>query len=460
MSFQTDTIAAISTPPGPGAIGILRLSGPQAVSIAEKCFKPLGPKGLREHGPRELVYGGLLDRGGQAIDRVLCTYSLAPHSYTGEDTAELQCHGSPMVLSLGLEALFAAGARPAGPGEFTRRAFLNGRLDLAQAEAVGDLLEARSREGARHAAGQLAGALSQRIGAVYSALVDVMAHFHAVLDYPDEDIDPFRLEELDTLLSDQEGELSALLATCGRGKLLREGVACAIVGRPNAGKSSLLNAMLGWDRAIVTDIPGTTRDTVEERCELGGVPLRLIDTAGLRNTDDPVEKLGVERSRRAMEEAGLILVLIDASRPAEDEDFALLQEAISLAPTILVWTKGDLPAAACPVKRYEEISCPAVTVSAKVSDLDELCNEISCAFPQDLWSEHYGEILTNARQEEAAGRAREAVRRAREALQAGITPDALLTDVEEALQALGELTGQSVSEDVTARIFSKFCVGK
>ena len=459
MPVLTDTIAAISTPPGPGAIGILRLSGPDAASIAERCFKPLGHKGLLEHKPKELVYGNLLDSGGQPIDRVLCTYSLEPNSYTGENTAELHCHGSPMVLALGLEALFAAGARQARAGEFTRRAFLNGRLDLAQAEAVGDLLSAQSREGARHAAGQLAGALSKRIGDIYSALVDVMAHFHAVLDYPDEDIDPFRLEELDTLLSDQEGELSALLATCGRGKLLREGVACAIVGRPNAGKSSLLNAMLGWDRAIVTDVPGTTRDTVEERCELGGVPLRLIDTAGLRDTADPVEKLGVERSRKAMEEAGLILVLIDASRPAGDEDFALLREAVALAPTILVWTKGDLPAVPCPVTRYEEIGCPAVTVSAKVRDLDELCNEISCASPQDLWGE-YGEILTNARQEEAASRAREAVRQAREALEGGVTPDALLTDVEEALEALGELTGQSVREDVTDRIFSKFCVGK
>ena len=457
MSLQADTIAAISTPPGPGAIGILRLSGPQAVFVAEKCFKPLGPKGLREHAPRALVYGDLLDSGGQPIDRVLCTYSLGPSSYTGEDTAEFQCHGSPMVLALGLEALFAAGARQARAGEFTRRAFLNGRLDLAQAEAVGDLLSAQSREGARHAAGQLSGALSKKIGDIYSALVDVMAHFHAVLDYPDEDIDPFRLEELDTALSDQEGELNALLASCGRGKLLREGVPCAIVGRPNAGKSSLLNAMLGWDRAIVTDIPGTTRDTVEERCELGGVPLRLIDTAGLRDTDDPVEKLGVERSRKAMEEAGLILVLIDASRPAGDEDFALLQEAMALAPTILVWTKGDLPQAPIPVVNMA--LPPSVTVSAKVRDLDELCNEISCAFPQDLWG-GYGEILTNARQEEAASRAREAVRRAREALQAGITPDALLTDVEEALSALGELTGQSVREDVTDRIFAKFCVGK
>ena len=457
MSLQADTIAAISTPPGPGAIGILRLSGPQAVFVAEKCFKPLGPKGLREHAPRALVYGDLLDSGGQPIDRVLCTYSLGPSSYTGEDTAEFQCHGSPMVLALGLEALFAAGARQARAGEFTRRAFLNGRLDLAQAEAVGDLLSAQSREGARHAAGQLAGALSKKIGDIYSALVDVMAHFHAVLDYPDEDIDPFRTEELGAVLGAQRKALDGLLASCGRGKQLREGVPCAIVGRPNAGKSSLLNALVGYERAIVTDIPGTTRDTVEELCELGGVTLRLIDTAGLRDTEDPVEKLGVERSHAAMEQAGLILVLIDASRPAEEEDFLLLRRAMALAPTILVWTKGDLPPAAVPVVDME---LPLdVTVSAKAGDLEALSRETARLFPRDSGAA-YGQLLTNARQEEAARRARESVRRAEEALEAGFTPDALLTDVEEALAALGELTGQSVREDVIQRIFARFCVGK
>ena len=460
MAIQTDTIAAISTPPGPGAIGILRLSGPDAVRIAESCFKPLGCKGLEEHNPRELVYGDLLDSGGQAIDRVLCTYSRGPASYTGEDTAEFQCHGSPMVLTLGLEALFARGARQARAGEFTRRAFLNGRLDLAQAEAVGDLLEAQSREGARHAAGQLAGALSRKIGDIYSALVDVMAHFHAVLDYPDEDIDPFRMEELSAALEVQERELEALLAACGRGKLLRDGVPCAIVGRPNAGKSSLLNAMLGWERAIVTDIPGTTRDTVEERCELGGVPLRLIDTAGLRDTEDPVEKLGVERSRQAMESAQLILVVQDQSQPAAEEEFQLLKEAMSIAPTILVISKTDLLPAPIPVVNFD--LPPQVCVSVKQNPeraLQELGEEIARLFPKTKGLP-YGQLLTNVRQEEAAGRAREAVRRAREALRAGVTPDALLTDVEEALAALGELTGQSVREDVTDRIFARFCVGK
>ncbi|MEY8318172.1 tRNA uridine-5-carboxymethylaminomethyl(34) synthesis GTPase MnmE [Oscillospiraceae bacterium 50-58] len=460
MSLQNDTIAAISTPSGSGAIGILRLSGRSAISAAEKCFKPLGSKGLRDHPPRALVYGDLLDSGGQPIDRVLCTYSLGPSSYTGEDTAEFQCHGSPMVLALGLEALFAAGARQARAGEFTRRAFLNGRLDLAQAEAVGDLLSAQSREGARHAAGQLSGALSKKIGDIYSALVDVMAHFHAVLDYPDEDIDPFRMEELEVALANQEGALNALLATCGRGKLLREGLPCAIVGRPNAGKSSLLNAMLGWDRAIVTDIPGTTRDTVEERCELGGVPLRLIDTAGLRDTSDPVEKLGVERSRRAMEEAGLIFAVVDMSADLTEEDREMLQAVEETGrPWIFVAAKKDL------VKNSRSIGLaggetPSVEVSALTGEgLDKLGKMVAELFPKED-AVPYGQLLTNARQEEAAGRAREAVRRAREALTAGFTPDALLTDVEEALSALGELTGQSVREDVTDRIFAKFCVGK
>ena len=460
MSLQNDTIAAISTPSGSGAIGILRLSGRSAISAAEKCFKPLGSKGLRDHPPRALVYGDLLDSGGQPIDRVLCTYSLGPSSYTGEDTAEFQCHGSPMVLALGLEALFAAGARQARAGEFTRRAFLNGRLDLAQAEAVGDLLSAQSREGARHAAGQLSGALSKKIGDIYSALVDVMAHFHAVLDYPDEDINPFRMEELEVALANQEGALNALLATCGRGKLLREGLPCAIVGRPNAGKSSLLNAMLGWDRAIVTDIPGTTRDTVEERCELGGVPLRLIDTAGLRDTNDPVEKLGVERSRRAMEEAGLIFAVVDMSADLTEEDREMLQAVEETGrPWIFVAAKKDL------VKNSRSIGLaggetPSVEVSALTGEgLDKLGKMVAELFPKED-AVPYGQLLTNARQEEAAGRAREAVRRAREALTAGFTPDALLTDVEEALSALGELTGQSVREDVTDRIFAKFCVGK
>ena len=458
MDPMTDTIAAIATPPVPAAIGILRLSGPQAAQIAEQCFKPLGPKGLLERPAKTLVYGDLLDSGGVAIDRVLCTVSLAPHSYTGEDTAEIHCHGSPMVLQLGLEALFAAGARQAQRGEFTRRAFLNGKLDLAQAEAVGDLLDARSREGARHAASQLAGALSEQIAGIYSALLDVMAHFHAVLDYPDEDIDPFTARQLGESLSAQRTALGKLADSYRRGQYLRDGVPCAIVGRPNAGKSSLLNALVGYDRAIVTNIPGTTRDTVEERVELGGVTLRLIDTAGLRDSDDPIEQLGVERSRRAMEQAGLILVVLDQSSPVDGEDIALVQQAAALAPTIILLNKMDLPAR---LEWTEELDIAAHTpICAKTGQgIDDLAELISWEFPQEK-GQQLGGIIANARQAEAVRRALEGVERAGDALNMGVTPDALLTDVEQALSALGELTGQSVREDITDRIFERFCVGK
>ena len=461
MSLPADTIAAISTPPGPGAIGILRLSGPRAIEVAQASFRPLNKVPLSQHRPHELVYGDLLDRDGQPIDRVLCTFSRGPVSYTGEDTAEFQCHGSPMVLSLGLEALFSRGARQARAGEFTRRAFLNGKLDLAQAEAVGDLLEARSREGARHAAGQLTGALSRRIGGVYSALVDVMAHFHAVLDYPDEDIDPFRMEELSHQLSQQESALRALAGSYRRGQYIRDGVPCAIVGRPNAGKSSLLNALVGFDRAIVTNIPGTTRDTVEERAELGGVTLRLIDTAGLRDSDDPIEQLGVERSRAAMDEAALVLLVVDGTEKATREDAALARTIAEAGkPFILVRSKRDLAGEHADELEALSQGAPTVSLSARTGEgLEELGQAVAALFPQGS-EDKAGELITNARQAEAAGRALNCVVRANQALSDGVTPDALLTDVEEALEALGELTGQSVREDVTDRIFSKFCVGK
>ena len=455
---MSDLIAAISTAPVPAAIGILRLSGPGAVEAVDRVFRAARGGPMAAAPDRKLVYGTLLDGQGSPIDQVLATVSRGPNSYTGEDTAELQCHGSPMVLTLGLEALCAAGARPAGPGEFTRRAFLNGRLDLPQAEAVGDLLEARTDAAVRTAAGQLGGALSRRVEAVYNGLVDLMAHFHAVLDYPDEDIDPFRASELAAALAAATDGLSALLETYDRGKYLVQGVPCAIVGAPNAGKSSLLNALLGYERAIVTPIPGTTRDTVEETVRLGGVLLRLIDTAGLRKTEDPVERLGVERSRRAMEEAGLILVVLDQSRPATEEDKELVRQAVDLAPTILVLNKADLPQG---LDFTEDLHlAPAIPVSAKAgAGLEDLGELVAGMFPQPAAGEA-GAVLTNARQAEAARRALESVRAASEGLALGITPDAVLTDVEGAMTALGELTGRSVREDVVERIFARFCVGK
>lgn len=469
---MNDTIAAIATPLVPSAIGILRLSGPGAIAAADGVFTPFrgGPMGTR--ADRTLVYGALHDREGAVIDHCLCTVSRAPHSYTGEDTAELQCHGSPTALALGLEALFAAGARQAQPGEFTRRAFLNGKLDLTRTEAVADLIHAETPAAVRQAAGQLGGALASVVDGIYDGLTDLCAHFHAVLDYPDEDIEPFEIEELSQALGDAASKLDALTATYRRGRLLNEGVPCAIVGRPNAGKSTLFNALLGYERAIVTDIPGTTRDTVEERVNFGGVLLRLIDTAGLREADDEVERLGVERSRAALERAELILVVVDSAEAEHlteaggREQLELLHLVMDTGkPWIWINSKCDLSGlGACSVgtvgKGCGTGPSASVCLSAVTGKgMDELERAVGLLFPEDTDAQA-GALLTNARQAEAANRARAAVERGAEALNAGLSPDAVVADVEEAMSALGELTGRTVREDVTARIFERFCVGK
>ena len=346
---MSELIAAIATPPGPGGVGILRLSGPGAAQAAAHIFQPLGKTPLSEAPDRQLLYGRVFDQAGDLLDTGLAFVSRAPHSYTGEETAEIQCHGSPVVLSLVLDALCAAGARLARPGEFTQRAFLNGKLDLTQAEAVIDLIDAETPAAARQAAGQLNGALSRQIDSIYSALTDLMAHFCAVLDYPDEDIDPFQAEQMGQILARQEAALQALLATSRRGTLLHQGITCVLIGRPNAGKSSLLNALAGYERAIVTNIPGTTRDTVETKVTLGGYLFRLVDTAGLRDSDDPIEQLGVARSRQALAEADLVLAVCDGTQPLTEEDHDLLREALAQADTILLANKRDLPDFALPL---------------------------------------------------------------------------------------------------------------
>lgn len=411
-----------------------------------------------DHPPRRLVYGTLLDRTGEPIDQVLATWSPGPNSYTGEDTAELQCHGSPAVLALGLEALFAYGARQALAGEFTRRAFVNGRMDLAQSEAVIDLIDAETAEGARNAYGQLTGALSRRVDAIYDGLTDVMAHFHAVLDYPDEDIDPFTQETLQNALEQAAGQLDELLATYDRGSMLCEGVPCAIAGRPNVGKSSLLNALLGYDRAIVTEIPGTTRDTLEERVRVGGVLLRLVDTAGLRQAEDPVEKLGVERSRSAIERSRLVLLVLDCGQGLTEEDRQIIAAVRGKDNLICVVNKSDLSCKLDLDALRAEFERVCVVSAITGDGLNELEGQIAACFPTG--ADEAGSLLTNARQVEAATRARASVTSALDGLKNHVTPDALLTDAEEAMSALGELTGRSVREDITARIFSRFCVGK
>ena len=452
---MSSTIAAIATGAQVSAIGIVRLSGERAIELVDTLFRPLSGRAMRDTPDRQLVYGRLCDREGELLDLCLCTVSRAPHSYTGEDTAELQCHGSPVLLRLVLEELFALGARQAGPGEFTKRAFLNGCLELTSAEAVADLIDAESAEAARNAAGQLSGAIGGKIDTIYRALTDISSHYHAVLDYPDEDIEDFQLRSYASTLVGAEEQLNALLRSFERGRLLRSGLPCAIIGRPNAGKSSLLNALLGYDRAIVTAVPGTTRDTVEEKLRLGKLTLRLIDTAGLRDTADEVERLGVERSRAAMEAAGLLLLVIDSSEPLTDEDRALLRRAERADKSVVVLSKGDL----APAVTALDTPLPVVGISARTGEgIDELERTIDALFP--LPPVPAGEILTNARQAEAIRRALESLSAAREAMEAGETPDIVLTETERAMNALGELTGRSIREDITNRIFARFCVGK
>lgn len=452
---MSDVIAAVSTGRQVCAIGIIRLSGDGCIAVAERVFTPLN-KPLHEAANRKLVMGSLRDARGRVIDQCMAVCSRQPHSYTGEDTVEFHCHGSPAVLAAGLEALYHAGARPAGRGEFTKRAFLNGKMDLTQAEAVIDLIEADTADAAANAAGQVGGVLQKKLAPIYEELVNLCSHFHAVLDYPDEDIEDFGLQNYTATLRAAAKELYALLQTYGQGRILRQGVAAAIVGRPNVGKSSLLNRLAGFDRAIVTDIPGTTRDTVEESVMVGSTRLRLIDTAGIRQTADTVEAMGVERSKKALEEADLAIFLCDGSQPLTQEDRDIIALCMDAPNAIALINKSDLG------KTVQPGELPFMTI-LPVSIKDGTGLELLPDVLEEMFGGGMpcdGSILTNARQYDACRRAYEAMLESLKGLKLGQTPDAVLTDVEAAMEAMGEVTGATVREDITARIFERFCVGK
>ena len=453
---MSHVIAAISTAPAVSAIGILRLTGDGCARIAEKVFTLNNGKPLCDAPDRKLMLGLLHDKEGRVIDQCMAVYCRGPHSYTGEDTVEIQCHGSPAVLAAGLDALFLAGAQPAKRGEFTKRAFMNGQLGLTQAEAVIDLIEAETADAAANAAGQVGGVLQKKLSPIYDDLTNLCSHFHAVLDYPDEDIEDFGLENYYTPLRINAKQLYALLQTYGQGRILKQGVAAAIVGKPNVGKSSLLNALAGYERVIVTEIAGTTRDTVEETVMLGKTRLRLIDTAGIRETDDRIEAMGVERSRQAVENADLVLFVCDGSQPLTEEDRQAIELCVEHQNAVALINKADLGQAVLP---SDLPFMTVIDICAKTGEgLDLLADTVDLMFENQAPCD--GSVLTNPRQFDAVRRAYEAMLSALQGLKLGLTPDAVLTDVEAAMEAMGEVTGATVREDITARIFERFCVGK
>jgi tRNA modification GTPase len=447
-----DTIAAISTPPGRGGIGTVRISGRESRAISEQILR-LPPK--QEWKAWTAALAELPDSAGHAVDHVIATFFAAPRSYTAEDVVEISCHGSPAVLRYALERACQAGARLAEPGEFTLRAYLNGRVDLPQAEAVRDLIEATTLYQARIAAQQAEGSVSRRLRPVKDQLLELIALLEAGIDFAEDDIDVAPAAEILRRIEPVHAAISALIASFVYGKLVHDGFTLAIVGRPNAGKSSLFNRLLEQDRAIVTEIPGTTRDLVSETAAIEGIPVRFVDTAGIRPSQDLVETLGIERSYQAMADADLTLVVLDISA-ACDEDMPLVLRASQQGKHLVAGNKCDLPR----VARVDEIE-NALAVSALTGEgIAELRRAIVDALAPRGRLEQEGGFITSLRHEQLLKESREALEQARQAVGLGIPHEMLLLDLYAALRPIDAITGATTADDILNRIFSTFCIGK
>lgn len=459
---MSETIAAIATPPAtrhsPGGISVIRISGPDAFAVADRVFRPRSGGRLAEKKGYTAAFGGIGPEMGRELDEGVATVFRAPKSYTGEDTVELSCHGGMVVTREVLRAVLAAGARLAQPGEFTKRAFLNGKLSLTQAEATADLLAAQSREAARAAGAQQHGALAQKLRQLLEQLLETAAQLAVWADYPEEDLPPLDPVVLSGRLTDAAAELSRLLGDYDAGLLLREGIDTVLAGKPNVGKSTLMNRLAGGERSIVTDVAGTTRDVVEETVELDGLLLRLSDTAGLRETNDPVEQIGVGRARERLSRAALVLAVFDASQPLSPEDISLV-ESLRDQPALALVNKSDLPPRLDDTLLRERFDC-VLTLSAAdpgcLAALSRAIREKAGLLDYDPDAPQ----LATERQRDCAVRALAALREAQEALAAGLTLDAVTVSVEAAVQALLELSGQRATEAVVDAVFARFCVGK
>lgn len=457
MSWHLSTIAAISTPLGTGGVGMIRISGPDAIRTAEAVFSPAGGQPLSASHGYTAHYGRLHDREGE-FDEAVATVFRAPRSYTGEDVVELSCHGGLYLVQRTLRAVLDHGASLAGPGEFTKRAYLNGKLSLAQAESVMDLIGAAGRQSAQAALAGRDGALSHKIDGIAAELVDQAAHLAAWNDYPDEDMESVTPEPLAAALRSSLRECQALLDGYGTGRILREGVDTAIIGRPNVGKSTLMNLLAGTQKSIVTAIPGTTRDVVEETVLAGEIVLRLADTAGIRDTDDPVEQAGVQLARRRLESAQLVLVVLDRSEPLSEGDQALLA-SLAGRPAIAVLNKSDLPPQ-LEEKALAGLVSLTVEISARTGEGAENLIQAIAELLHLSDVDPSAPLLANERQRICLQKAATALEEAVQALEEGVTLDAVSVCLDEAIGPLLELTGRRVSDAVVDAVFAQFCVGK
>lgn len=451
------TIAAISTPLGTGGVGIIRISGKNATEIADRVFVAVNGKKLSTSKGYRAYFGKIFD-GENAVDEAVCLVFRAPHSYTGEDTVEINCHGGIVLIKKILRLVLENGAQAAAPGEFTKRAFLNGKLDLSEAESVMTLISAQGEQGANAAFNQLEGALSRKIEKINATLLSLAAHIAAWVDYPDDEIEELGQNELSNTINSAILELSSLLKSFDSGMAVTNGVEAAIVGKPNVGKSTLMNLLTGYDRSIVTEIEGTTRDVVEETVNLNGCILRISDTAGMRETGDIVEKLGVERSRKKLERAAIVFAVFDLSKPLSDEDRELIDECRG-KNVIPIINKNDLDPGLDTDYIKNSLGSPLL-ISAKNGDgYNELCDRVA----EMMGTKNFDStsaMLVNERQRICCQKAVDALNDALEALNIGLTPDAIGVCVDDAIAALLELTGQKASEAVVDEVFRQFCVGK